>query len=219
VDKRAKIEAILFAAGEPVKLERLAQAGSLDIDACAVACDTLADAYAYEQRGMRIVRTGDSYQMVSAPQYAPLIRETLEERKPPLLSKPAMEVLSIVAYHQPTTRAVIEQIRGVDSSGTVGTLCDKGLIEECGKLEVPGRPRLYRTTHNFLRCFGLKTLDDLPEVLPSTEVQSDDIAVDSRVSGCSAHCRVGDTDSNFGQVFAIEGASENRGLPQENRAE
>jgi len=169
-DTKPKIESILFAAGEPVKLDKLAQATGTGSEECTIECDALADIYAFEQRGLRIVRIGDCYQMVSAPQYAPLIRDTLEDRKPMPLSKSAMEVLAIVAYHQPTTRAVVDQIRGVDSSGTVTTLCDKGLIEECGKLEVPGRPRLYRTTHNFLRCFGLETLDDMPEVSAGNEI-------------------------------------------------
>jgi segregation and condensation protein B len=106
----------------------------------------------------------DRWQLVSAPEHAELIRAALEERRAPSLSKPALEVLAIVAYYQPTTRAYIDQVRGVDSSNTVVTLTEKGLIEECGRLEVPGRPIQYRTTPVFLRSFGLSTLEELPEL-------------------------------------------------------
>ncbi len=162
------LEAILFAAGDPVKLVKLAAVTGHDEYSCSAACDRLADRYADENRGMRVLRVGAAYQMVSAPEHAALIRLALEERKPPPLSKPALEVLAIVAYHQPTTRTTIENIRGVDSLNSIGTLMDKGLIEECGRLEVPGRPYLYRTTANFLRCFGLTSLDRLP-LLPGGE--------------------------------------------------
>ena len=106
----------------------------------------------------------DSYQLCSAPEYGDIIRRAFEVRKPAKLSQPALEVLTIIAYYQPTTRAYVDQIRGVDSSYTVGLLLDRHLIEECGRLQVPGRPRLYRTTQAFLRAFHLRSLDDLPEM-------------------------------------------------------
>ena len=106
----------------------------------------------------------DSYQLCSAPEYGDVIRRAFEVRKPAKLSQPALEVLTIIAYYQPTTRAYVDQIRGVDSSYTVGLLLDRHLIEECGRLQVPGRPRLYRTPQAFLRAFHLRSLDDLPEM-------------------------------------------------------
>jgi segregation and condensation protein B len=165
---KSVLEGILFAAGEPVAIERLAACLGTDEIAVEAACDALAGQYAYEQRGIRLLRLGDSYQMAAAKEHASSIRNVLEERKPQPLSKPAMEVLAIVAYHQPVTRASVESIRGVDSSNTVSILAEKELIEECGRLEAPGRPILYRTTPAFLRCFGLESLEHLPP-LPGGE--------------------------------------------------
>ena len=106
----------------------------------------------------------DCYQLCSSPDYADLIRKAFEIRKTARLSQPALEVLTIVAYYQPTTRAYVDQVRGVDSSYTVGLLLERGFIEECGRLQVPGRPRLYRTTKKFLRDFHLSSLEELPEM-------------------------------------------------------
>ena len=158
----AAVEGILFAAGEPVKLERLALATGAELTDCANAAQRLSDRYRFEQRGIRLVRMEDRWQMCSAPEHAQVIRRALERRKPPQLSPAALEVLSVIAYYQPVTRTYIEQIRGTDSSYTVGLLQERGLIEECGRLSVPGRPILYRTTDLFLRSFGLNSLDDLP---------------------------------------------------------
>ena len=110
------------------------------------------------------MKIDDSWQLCSSPDYAEAIRKAFEIRKPAKLSQPALEVLTIIAYYQPTTRAYVDQIRGVDSSYTVGLLLDRGLIEECGRLQVPGRPRQYRTTKQFLRAFHLSSLKDLPEL-------------------------------------------------------
>ena len=106
----------------------------------------------------------DSYQLCSAPDYADVIRKAFEIRKSAKLSQPALEALTVVAYYQPTTRAYVDQVRGVDSSYTMGLLQERGLIEECGRMQVPGRPRLYRTTKEFLRVFHLSSLDELPEM-------------------------------------------------------
>ena len=122
------------------------------------------DFYAYESRGIRLLRIEDSYQLCSSPDYADAVRKAFEIRKSAKLSQPALEVLTIIAYYQPTTRAYVDQIRGVDSAYTVGLLLDRKLIEECGRLQVPGRPHLYRTTKNFLRAFHLTSLNDLPEM-------------------------------------------------------
>ena len=160
----AAIESILFASGEPVAVDRICLALDMDRPTVELVLQKLADYYSYERRGMRLVRMGDSYQLCSAPDYADDIRKAFEIRKPAKLSQPALEVLTIIAYYQPTTRAYVDQIRGVDSSYTVGLLLDRHLIEECGRLQVPGRPRLYRTTQAFLRAFHLNSLDDLPEM-------------------------------------------------------
>lgn len=160
----AAVEGILFASGEPVAADRIAVALNLDRDTVDQVLRRLADYYSYERRGMRLVRMDDTWQLCSAPEYADLIRRAFEIRKPAKLSQPALEVLTIIAYYQPTTRAYVDQIRGVDSAYTVGLLLNRGLIEEAGRLQVPGRPHLYRTTKKFLRAFHLTSLDDLPEM-------------------------------------------------------
>ena len=160
----AAIEGILFASGEPVAVDRICMAMDMDRPTVELVLQKLTDYYAYERRGMRLLKMEDSYQLCSAPEYGDIIRRAFEVRKPAKLSQPALEVLTIIAYYQPTTRAYVDQIRGVDSSYTVGLLLDRHLIEECGRLQVPGRPRLYRTTKAFLRAFHLRSLDDLPEM-------------------------------------------------------
>lgn len=162
------IEGILFASGEPVQIDRICTALDLDRPTTERILQKLMDYYAYERRGIRLLRMEDSWQLCSSPDYADVIRKAFEIRKPAKLSQPALEVLTIIAYYQPTTRAYVDQIRGVDSSYTVGLLLDRHLIEECGRLQVPGRPRLYRTTQAFLRAFHLNSLDELPQ-LPGME--------------------------------------------------
>ena len=160
----AAIEGILFASGEPVAVDRICVAMDMDRNTVELVLQKLADYYSFERRGIRVVRMEDTWQLCSAPEYADMIRKAFEIRKPAKLSQPALEVLTIIAYYQPTTRAYVDQIRGVDSSYTVGLLLDRNLIEECGRLQVPGRPRLYRTTKTFLRAFHLNSLEDLPEM-------------------------------------------------------
>ena len=160
----AAVEAILFAAGEPLPIERICLALDLDRSTAEQVLQKLGDHYAYERRGIRLVRMEDCYQLCSSPDYADLIRKAFEIRKTARLSQPALEVLTIVAYYQPTTRAYVDQVRGVDSSYTVSLLLERGFIEECGRLQVPGRPRLYRTTKKFLRDFHLSSLEELPEM-------------------------------------------------------
>ena len=161
------VEGILFAAGEPVDIKRICLALELDRETAETVLRQLGDGYAFERRGIRLLRMEDSYQLCSAPEYADVIRKAFEVRKPAKLSQPALEALTIIAYYQPTTRAYIDQVRGVDSSYTVSLLLERELIEEAGRLAVPGRPIQYRTTKNFLRSFGLSSLEELPE-LPST---------------------------------------------------
>ena len=164
VNIRSAIEAILFAAGEPVPAARLSLILGVDEEDVFAAAKELADEYSFDQRGIRLLRLDDKLQLCSAPEYAAVITKTLEQRKPPMLSQPALETLAIVAYFQPVTRAYIDQVRGVDSSYTVGVLLDRGLIERCGKLDVPGRPSLLRTTDVFLRTMGVSSLEELPEL-------------------------------------------------------
>ena len=160
----AAVEGILFASGEPVHIDRICMALELDRPTAELILQQLADYYSFERRGVRLLQMEDTYQMCSAPEYANIIRRAFEVRKPAKLSQPALEVLTIIAYYQPTTRAYVDQIRGVDSSYTVGLLLERQLIGECGRLQVPGRPRLYRTTKAFLRAFHLNSLEDLPEM-------------------------------------------------------
>ena len=158
------IEAILFAAGEPVEASRLAMAAECDPDEVEAAAKALMDRLAFERRGIRVVRLENAYQMCSSSEMSGYITKALETRKPPKLSASQLETLTIIAYYQPATKAYVEQIRGVDSSYSVGALLNKHLIEECGRLNVPGRPILYRTTADFLRTFGLESLNELPEI-------------------------------------------------------
>ena len=163
------LEGVLFAAGEPVPVERLCLGLELDRPTLDAVAQQLMDKYSYQRRGIRLLRLETSYQLCSAPEYADYIRKTLESRKPARLSQPALEVLAVIAYYQPVTRAYVDQVRGVDSSYTVGLLLERELIEEAGRLAVPGRPVLFRTTKNFLRSFGLSSLEELPELPDSSQ--------------------------------------------------
>ena len=158
------IEAILFAAGERVETARLSMALETDEDEITAAADALADALAFERRGIRVLRLDKGYQMVSSGEMADYFTKALETRKPPKLSSSQLETLTIIAYYQPATKAMVEQIRGVDSAYSVSALMNKKLIEEAGRLNVPGRPIQYRTTPDFLRTFGLESLADLPPI-------------------------------------------------------
>ena len=167
-DLKFVIEGILFAAGEPMAVQRLAAVLAVPEQEVEEAAAQLAGEYTLAGRGIRLVRMGDLLQLCSAPELADRIRLALETRKPPQLSPASLEVLSVVAYFQPVTRAYIEQVRGVDSGYTVNLLADRGLIAPCGHLEKPGRPTLVATTPLFLRTFGLRSLEELPE-LPEAE--------------------------------------------------
>ena len=163
-DISSAIEAILFAAGDSVPRARLSLILEVYEGEIENAAAALAEKYVSEGRGIRILRLDDKLQMCSAPEYASYISKALEQRKPPMLSQSALETLAVVAYFQPVTRAYIDQVRGVDSSYTVGVLTQRGLIEPCGKLDVPGRPSVFRTTDVFLRTMGISELSQLPEL-------------------------------------------------------
>lgn len=156
------IEAILFASGDPVSAERIALVLDSDKETILALGLELMKEYEAEQRGFRVVRLNDSLQLHSAPEHATAITRALEQRRAPKLSQASLEVLAIVAYFQPVTRAYIEQMRGLDSSYTVSVLAERGLIEPCGHLEAVGRPTLFRTTDLFLRTMGVSALDELP---------------------------------------------------------
>ena len=158
------IEAILFAAGEPVEVSRLCMALECDPDEVTSAANALADEWAFQRRGVRILKLDKAYQMVSSGECAEFVTKALETRKPPKLSASQLESLTIIAYYQPATKAMVEQIRGVDSSYSISALLNKKLIEEAGRLNVPGRPIQYKTTNAFLRTFGISSLEELPEI-------------------------------------------------------
>ncbi len=166
----AALEAVLFASGEPIELDRLAQAAELERDIAEKMIDRLNDRYSESGSALTVARLGTSYQLMTRTEFSRYIKTALETRRQAPLSQAALEVLAIVAYNQPVTRGFVEQVRGVDSSGVVKSLVERGLLEEYGRLEdVPGRPIAYRTTENFLRCFGLGSIDALPAIPNSTD--------------------------------------------------
>ena len=178
---QSALEGVLFAAGEPVSVERLCLGLEVDRPTLDAVAQRLMDQYSYDRRGIRLVRLDGSYQLCSAPEYADAIRATLESRKPARLSQPALEVLAIVAYYQPVTRAYVDQVRGVDSAYTMGLLLERELIEEAGRLSVPGRPMQFRTTKNFLRSFGMSSLEELPE-LPGSSQEGSQLTLELEAS-------------------------------------
>lgn len=165
---RGAIEAVLFASGDPMELARIAEAVELEEKVVYNLLQTMRDQYERESSGLMLVQLEQSFQLCSKPEYASAVKRAMEIRRNAPLSNAAMEVLAIIAYNQPVTRAFVEQVRGVDSSQVVTNLAEKGLIEEAGRLDVPGRPISYRTTQNFLRNFGMKSLQELPP-LPEGE--------------------------------------------------
>jgi len=164
IELQRAIEAILFAAGERIEVSRLSMVLEADRSEITAAADALADELAFNRRGIRIIRLEDGYQMVSSGEMADYITKALETRKPPKLSASQLETLTIIAYYQPATKAMVEQIRGVDSAYSIAALLNKKLIEDAGRLNVPGRPIQYKTTPDFLRTFALNSLEDLPEI-------------------------------------------------------
>lgn len=158
------IEGILFAAGEPVKEAKLAVVLDTDINTVRNAVADLKAEYDLKKRGFNIIDINEGYQICSRPEYYVYIQEILGEQRNQPLSNAAMEALAIIAYKQPITKGMIEKIRGVNSDSCVNRLYERGLIDECGRLEAPGRPVLYKTTDTFLRCFGLSSPKELPDI-------------------------------------------------------
>lgn len=156
------IEAILFSSGDAVPLERIAETLELDRATADKLMKSVMDSFNQSAKGIQIIRVENQYQMCSVDEYGEIVRRTLDLRRNAPLSQAAMEVLAVIAYQQPVTKAFVEQVRGVDSSGVISNLCEKGLVEERGRLDLPGRPLLYGTTEDFLRCLNLSSLQDLP---------------------------------------------------------
>ena len=166
------IEAILFASGSSVDPSRIATALEISVNEAKDYLEQLKNEYENAQRGITIIKLKDSYQMVSVKEYAPQIRKVMDLRRNTPLSQAALEVLAVIAYNQPVTKSFVEQVRGVDCSGVISTLCQRGLIEEKGRLELPGRPLIYGTTSEFLRCFCVSDLSELP---PLPEKKEDEL--------------------------------------------
>lgn len=169
----AAIEAILFSSGASVETSRIAQALEITEKQVAQHISALIDDYTNADRGITIIQLGSAYQMVACKAYAPQIRTVMDLRRNTPLSQAALEVLAVVAYNQPVTKAFVEQVRGVDCSGVLGSLTSKDLVEEKGRLELPGRPLLYGTTENFLRCFNISSLDELPPLPENDDDKSE----------------------------------------------
>jgi len=168
------IESILFASGDPFPIERLMALLDLSREDVLASAARIGDSYRYENRGIRLLKLEDSLQLVSDPENAEWVRRALDTRRSARLSPAALEVLAIAAYFQPVTRTYIEQIRGVDSSYTVSLLTEKGFLEPCGRLDAPGRPMQFRTTADFLRVFGLESLEELPAYGDAPEPQTEE---------------------------------------------
>ena len=168
---QAAVEAILFASGEPVELDKIAQVLEIEPDVCEQVIFNLSAKLDEMNSGICVLKLDNMYQLSSRTEYAEVIRDVLELRKNTPLSPAAFEVLAVIAYNQPVTKSFIEQVRGVDCSGVIATLCQKKLIEEKGRLDLPGRPLIYGTTPDFLRCFSISSLDELPD-LPQKEPDS-----------------------------------------------
>lgn len=164
------LQAVLFASGAPVPKEKLAfilEAEKDEIDAAAGRVAALFDS---ENYGFELITVEDSLQLCTKPSFAAAVKKALETRKTPPLSNAALEALAVISYNQPVTKTFIETVRGVDSDGVVNSLCEKGLVKVCGQLDAPGKPSLFATTENFLRCFGLESLKDLPKIEPQDQI-------------------------------------------------
>lgn len=175
-EKLGAIEAVLFASGEPVEVNRISQSCGVDMGVVPSMIQLLNERYEDCGSGICIINLDGSYQMCTREKFAPQIREALETKKNTPLSNAAMEVLTIIAYNQPVSKSFVENVRGIDSSSVVNNLVEKALIEEAGRLDIPGKPIVYRTTPNFLRCFGLASILELPPLAaykPSKQLEFD----------------------------------------------
>ena len=168
---KAALEAVLFAVAEPISTDRLAELLEIEPQVVERLCEHLRDEYAESSHGIQLLCLEGDWQFATKPVFGDYVKAALDRRRNVPLSSAALEVLAIIAYNQPVTRAFVEQIRGVDSSSAVNSLVVRDLVEEAGRLELPGRPIAYRTTANFLRCFGLQSLDELPDITAAAQAQ------------------------------------------------
>ena len=173
-EKISVIEAILFAAGEQIETDRLSEAAGVEPEMTEKLIKLLNDRYESTGSALRALKLGDGYQLATEKSFAPYIKAALETKRNAALSQAALEVLTVVAYNQPVTKSFVEQVRGVDSSGVINSLVEKELLEEAGRLDLPGRPVAYKTTANFLRCFQLSSLEELPPLPGNSDQMSFD---------------------------------------------
>lgn len=184
INLKNTVEAIVFASGEPIDRLRLIEALGCSPERLDAILNEIASEYEERGSAVQLLLLGSDVQFATRPEYAMAVRNVLDMKRNQPLSSAGFEVLAIVAYNQPVTKAFIEQVRGVDCSGVINTLCQRKLIEECGRLDLPGRPLLYCTTTEFLKCFSMTTLAELPEI-PDTKAAAqalEDIQKDDSVS-------------------------------------
>lgn len=203
---KSAVEAILFACGTPVEAERMAQVLSMREGDIIALCEELKREYETAGRGIRIVRMNNSYQMCTEERFAEPIRAVMDLRRNTPLSAAAAEVLAVIAYNQPVTKSFVEQVRGVDCSGVISGLLARQLIEEKGRLELPGKPLIYGTTDHFLRCFNIASLDELPP-LPDDEESEDDTSHVSDTTGDADTAENSDTVDNVPDSAAARSES------------
>lgn len=171
------IEAVLFAGGEPVETDKLCQLFQVNKNEVVLCCKALEDRINSSDSAFQLVRLEDSYQLCTRREYGDYVASFLEIKRTAPMSKAALEALAVVAYRQPVTKGYVEKVRGVDCSGIMNTLIARNLIEECGRLDAPGKPILYRTTPDFLRCFGMSSIKDLePEEGEPHQVELDEVS-------------------------------------------
>lgn len=176
------LEAVLFAGGEPVSSARLCEVFEIDDETLSKMLKLLSNKLEDNNSGVKLLSLGDSYQLASRTEYAEYVRRAFDIKRKTPLSQAALEVLAVIAYNQPCTRSFVEQVRGVDCSGVVSTLVEKELIEERGRLELPGRPLLYGTTTTFLRSFSLSSLQNLPELPKNLALDAEQMTIDDVIN-------------------------------------
>lgn len=189
---KSACEAVLFACGESVNAKRIARALEIDEKPVEEQLEKLVEEYSDDSRGISVIKLSGSYLMCNKKAHGETIRKVMDMKKNSPLSQAALEVLAVIAYNQPVTKAFVEQVRGVDCSGVIGSLVTKNLVEEKGRLELPGRPLLYGTTENFLKCFQLESLEQLPP-LPQPEESKDESEEGKQVEGVSTENEDGET--------------------------
>ncbi|MBE6728256.1 MAG: SMC-Scp complex subunit ScpB [Ruminococcaceae bacterium] len=187
------LEAVLFSSGEPMSIDRISQIFELSPEKTEKALIELAEILKNNNRGIELLRLENAWQLATAKKHSAYIKKAFDIRRKTPLSPAALEVLAVIAYNQPVTKSFIEQVRGVDCSGVVSTLVEKELIEERGRLELPGRPLLYGTTKNFLRCFSITDLSELPP-LPKSQPEVSDVAEQLEMDGSVTGLDVDTTD-------------------------